>query len=136
LKPFFCNFEKIKPMKKFILLIITLIGITAWQSCQYEWIDPIDPDLPEVVSFSVDIIPIFNEGCNATGCHATGGVAPDLTPENAYASLFATGMIDLDTPEDSRLYTKCAPGGSMNTHTQPGDPELILQWITEGAENN
>jgi hypothetical protein len=123
-------------MKKFILLIVTLIGIISWQSCQYEWFEPIAPDLPAEVSFTVDIVPIFNSGCNATGCHATGGIAPDLTPANAYASLFAQNLIDLTTPGDSKLYTKCYAGGSMNKYTQPNDPAMILQWITQGAPNN
>ena len=54
--------------------------------------------IPEVVSFSADIQPIFNEGCNNAGCHATGGIAPDLTPANAYADLFAKNLIDLVNP--------------------------------------
>jgi hypothetical protein len=123
-------------MKKLILLIITLIGIISWQSCQYEWIDPVDPVLPEVVSFSADIIPLFEKSCNSTGCHATGGIPPDLTPAKAYSDLFARNQIDLATPENSKLYTKCASGGSMFKYTKPGDPELILKWIQEGAKNN
>jgi len=123
-------------MKKLILLIITLISITAWQSCQYDWLDPIDPDIPDVVSFSTNIQPIFDRSCNNAGCHATGGTAPDLTPANAYADLFAEDQIDLTTPENSILYKKCASGGSMNKFTMPGDPEIILKWIQEGALNN
>jgi hypothetical protein len=48
----------------------------------------------------------------------------------------AKKMIDKANPESSRLYTKCAPGGSMNKYCQPGDPEIILKWIQEGALNN
>jgi len=123
-------------MKKLILFVIILAGISLMPSCQYEWIDPIDPDLPEVVSFSANIIPIFNRGCNMGGCHASGGTSPDLTPANAYNDLMATSMIDKANPESSRLYTKCKSGGSMNKYTQPGDPEIILKWIQEGALNN
>jgi hypothetical protein len=123
-------------MKKIILLIITLIGIMSWQSCQYEWLDPIDPEVPDVVSFSVNIQPIFDRSCNNAGCHASGGTSPDLTPANAYADLFAENMIDLATPENSILYKKCASGGSMNKYTEPGDPDIILKWIQQGALNN
>lgn len=123
-------------MKKFILLIIALIGITAWQSCQYEWLDPVDVFVPDVVSFSVDIQPIFDQSCNNAGCHSTGGTAPDLKPSNAYADLFAKDLIDLAIPGNSKLYKKIAAGGSMNKYTQPGDPEIILKWIEEGALNN
>jgi hypothetical protein len=123
-------------MKKFILLIITMLSIMTWQSCQYEWIDPIDTVIPDVVSFAGDIQPIFDRSCNSTGCHATGGVAPDLTPANAYSDLFAKNQVDLTNPANSTLYTKCAAGGSMAKFTQPGDADLILKWIEQGALNN
>ncbi len=123
-------------MKKIILLIITMLSIMTWQSCQYEWIDPIDTVIPDVVSFAGDIQPIFDRSCNSTGCHATGGVAPDLSPANAYNDLIAKNQINLANPAGSILYTKCATGGSMAKFTKPGDADLILKWIEQGALNN
>jgi hypothetical protein len=123
-------------MKRFILVIIILAGIVSLQSCQYDWLDPIDPIIPDVVSYSANIQPIFDRSCNSSGCHATGGVAPDLTPANAYNDLMAKNQINTANPESSELYTKCASGGSMNKFCQPGDPEIILKWIQEGALNN
>ncbi|MBW6460140.1 MAG: hypothetical protein K0B08_06155 [Bacteroidales bacterium] len=124
-------------MKNITLLAICFLSVLTWQSCQYDWIDPIEPDIPEVVSFSGDIIPIFNNrNCNSSSCHAAGAVPPDLTPANAYNDLFARNHINLATPENSKLYTKCAPGGSMNKYCQPGDWEIMLKWIREGALNN
>jgi hypothetical protein len=123
-------------MKKLILLIVTFLGIMTWQSCQYDWINPVDPDIPDIVSYSADIQPIFDRSCNNAGCHATGGTSPDLTPANSYADLFAENLIDQATPENSVLYKKCASGGSMYKYTEPGDPEIILKWIQDGALNN
>jgi hypothetical protein len=124
-------------MKKIILLIFSMVGIALLQSCQYEWLDPIDTVVPDTVSFSVDIIPIFNnDGCDASGCHAPGGIAPDLTSANAYSSLMSTNMINTAAPENSTLYTKVATGGSMNKFTKPGNPDIILKWIQQGALNN
>jgi hypothetical protein len=125
-------------MKKILLIIIALTGIMAMQSCQYDWMDPVDyvpPPPGDSTSFSLKIIPIFDANCNAS-CHATGGISPDLSPANAYTDLFAKNQIDTATPENSNLYIKCASGGSMNKYCQPGDPETILQWIKEGAKNN
>jgi len=136
LEPFFYIFEKTYIMKKHILLIIMAVGVALLQSCQYEWVDPVDPEIPDVVSFSSNIQPIFDRSCNNAGCHSTGGVAPDLTAGIAYNDLFAENMIDQTTPENSILYKKCATGGSMNKFTQVGDPEIILKWIQEGALNN
>jgi hypothetical protein len=121
-------------MKKIILLIITVVGFAFLQSCQYEWLDPIDTVVPETVSFSADIIPIFDQGC--TSCHSTGGTAPDLSAANAYSSLMTGNFVNTATPESSIIYTKVAAGGSMNKYSKPGDDAIILKWIQQGALNN
>jgi len=127
-------------MKKVLLILALFAGFMAWQSCEYEWIEQEPPDpndtTPKVVSFSAEIIPIFERGCNASVCHASGGVSPDLTPANAYQSLFDENQIDLTTPENSTLYKKMATGGSMNKYTEFGEPQLVLKWIQQGALNN
>jgi hypothetical protein len=124
-------------MKKALLILAIFTSLIAWQSCQYEWLDPVDyvpPPPGDTTSFSLEVVPIFTESC--TSCHGTGGIAPDLTPANAYADLFAENMIDVAVPENSVLYIKMATGGSMNKYTKVGDPEIVLQWIKEGALNN
>ena len=117
-------------------MIIALVGFAALHSCQYDWYEPIEPDIPDVVSYSTNIQPIWNNGCNASGCHSTGGTSPDLTPANSFNSLWSDGLIDTNDPASSKIYTKCAPGGSMNKYTQPGDSDMILAWIEQGAQNN
>lgn len=124
-------------MKKTLLILAIFTSLMAWQSCQYEWLDPVDyvpPPPGDTTSFSLEIVPVFTESC--TSCHSTGGISPDLTPANAYADLFAEDLIDVAIPENSILYIKMATGGSMNKYTKVGDPELVLQWIKEGALNN
>lgn len=123
-------------MKKTIVLIFTMISLASMQSCQYEWLDPIDPDLPDIVSYSANIQPIWDRSCNNAACHAKGGFSPDLTAADSYNALFADNLINIDAPASSRLYTKCAPGGSMYKYCMPGDPEMILLWISQGALNN
>ena len=123
-------------MKKLLLVLALFAGFLAWQSCEYDWIETEAPVIPDTVSFATDIIPIFDRGCDASVCHGTGGVPPDLTRDNAYDDLFAENQIDINTPENSILYVKMAPGGSMNKYTEPGEPELVLKWIQQGALNN
>lgn len=127
-------------MKKILLILTIFAGFMAWQSCAYDWIDeePADPNdtIPDTISFSAEIIPLFEKGCNAGVCHGTGGVAPDLTRENAYTSLFDNNQIDIAVPENSILYVKMAPGGSMNKYTSPKDPDKVLEWIQQGALDN
>lgn len=95
--------------------------------------------LPGVVSFSVNIIPIFNASCNSSPCHRA--VSPsaglDLTPTSAYSSLFAKHEIYTANPSGSHLYIEVSngqmpPGSGLGSYNQ----QLILKWIQQGANNN
>ncbi len=104
-------------------------------SCEYEWIQPEKQPIPDNVSFSGDIMPIFNNGCNTNVCHGAGGTAPDLSEGNAYNALIDGSYVDTDTPEASILYTTMK-SGTMKPYTTPGDEEIVLGWIQQGALNN
>lgn len=126
-------------MKSRILkhLFLLMAGVLFFASCEYEYIVPEEVVLPDVVSFTDDIIPIFDSSCNTTGCHTAGHFAVDLTPDNAYSDLFAKNMIDVDNPADSPLYTKLIEvGGTHDGRSTPAQQQLILKWIEEGAEDN
>jgi hypothetical protein len=123
-------------MKKSILLIFTLVGIIYLQSCQYAWLEePPAPPLPDTVSYSADIQPIWDKSCNKSGCHAPGGFSPDLTEANSYSQLWADELVDTAMPASSVIYQKIADG-SMKFYAKPGDAELVLKWIEDGALNN
>jgi len=115
-----------------------MLGTTA---CVYETIVPPVVEVPDDVSFNDEIIPIFNASCNTSGCH-DGSWNPDLIAANAYNSLLPDGegtsstYINLEDPASSLLYTKIAPGGSMEQFSTPEETALILGWIQEGALNN
>ena len=94
-------------------------------------------EITRPVSFTADIIPIFNSSCNLSGCHSPGGKSPDLTITNAYNSL--TGYINTADPQSSELYLWMTgkkgtpmPVGGVNKDFNA----LILAWIKQGAKNN
>ena len=116
-----------------LLLLVMVVLIT--NSCEYEYIQPEGAPIPDVVSFSTDIIPIFNSSCNTGPCHSTGGESPDLTAANAYQSLFDNNLIDTAQPENSILYQEISSGG-MKSYSTSSNTELILTWIKQGAKNN
>ena len=116
------------------LLFFALTGIILL-SCEYEWIQPEKKPVPVNVSFSADIIPIFDKGCNIGVCHGVGATPPDLSPANAYNSLIDGAYVNTETPEASILYNTMK-SGSMQTYTDPGDEEIVLAWIEQGAKNN
>lgn len=115
--------------------IIILAILATLLSCQNK---KITSPIPVNVSFSKDIMPVFNQSCNAAGCHAPGYTAPDLTSPNAYADLLKDNLIDTQVPEKSVLYAR------MVDNVQPMPPaglltyeaSLVLAWIQEGAKDN
>ncbi len=97
--------------------------------------------LTKAVSFSKDIIPIMNQKCAISGCHASGGHTPDLTAAKAFNSLMNGGFINLTDPKNSKLYLRLTGGitpampliGSSNPSNINS---LVLTWITQKAKNN
>ena len=126
-----------KRIQKFISFLI--IGI-ALSSCTYDFIKedttPINPDSP--VSFSTQILPIFNNGNNCISCHKPGGQSPDYTTANAYSSIMSNSVVNTTAPETSLLYT--VPNPTTSTHTwkkySASQAQLVLNWIKQGAQNN
>lgn len=124
-----------------ILLLVFVVGFLA-SGCKYDWIIPeevpvIDPDDPsQQISFSEEILPIFNSGNNCTACH-NGSQIPDLREDRAYTSLNSTRYINKTTPEESRIYTVPNPNlGSHYKQYTATQAALVLAWIQQGAKNN
>lgn len=95
--------------------------------------------ITRTVTFSGDIIPMFNKSCALTGCHIGGGKPPDLSAANAYNSLKVGNYFNTNNPESSVIYlwmtgkkTTPMPVGGMNKDYNA----LVLAWIKQGAKNN
>ncbi len=124
-----------KPKTLTRFLFIAGILFTGLYSCTYETIESKEPEVPENVSFGIDVVPIFNSSCNASGCHSKNGIAPDLSSQNAYTSLIFFGYVDTDNPPQSDLYIKIT-SGSMKGFASDQDRAIILKWIEQGALDN
>ena len=96
-------------------------------------------EITRTVTFTSDIIPIFNSSCNGSGCHNSGGKSPDLTASNAYNALMSGNYINLGDPQNSELYqwitgkrgTPMPVSGIIKDFNA-----RILAWIKQGANNN
>jgi hypothetical protein len=130
--------EKNMKLKVGVLLIGLLFVLNA---CYYDQVLPFEPpiiDVGENVSFSADIIPIFNAACNTSGCH-NGAVPPDLSPGKAHAALINGNYINTSSPEESELYLWMRGKRSMPMPLTGPDPTYnatVLAWIKQGALNN
>ncbi len=96
-------------------------------------------EITRPVSFTNDIIPLFNSSCNTSGCHSTGGKAPDLSASNALTSLTTGDYLNTATPESSTIYLWMAGKKSTPMPVSGINKDfnaLILAWIKQGAQNN
>src|SRR6478735_9358916 len=90
------------------LFLVSTIIIVSTQGCYKDIISPgSDPNgPPQFVSFSGDLIPLFNTHCNSSGCHdEVPAHKPSLVPEQAYSAITTGGYINLAVPDKSTLYT-------------------------------
>lgn len=123
-------------------MISMLLLLGVFTACEYEFVDPIDPPpvVPpgDTISFSLNIVPIWNNNNNCTSCHKTGGTAPDLTPSAAFNSITSMGLIDNANPENSGIYKIVEPASSTHGWKKYNTAEAaaVLQWIKDGAKNN
>jgi hypothetical protein len=129
-------------MKKNIIVILfipTLFYLSCITSCQY---DEVVPELiisGEEVSFSNDLIPIFDASCNNASCHNTGGIPPNLIAANAYDAIINGDYINTAAPESSEFYQWVNGGRSLTMPLSGTDPQIasaVLLWIQQGAPNN
>lgn len=129
---------KMKQKSRFTIAAISLLltaFVLLFTGCEYEYVEPDNVPILTNVSFSGDVVPIFNSSCSFSGCHSVGAVLPDLTPDNAYESLFTNNMVDAEDPAGSILYTTMN-NGSMKKYASTEKTKIILAWIEQGGLNN
>ena len=115
---------------------LTLVFSGCYRDIISPGTDPNGP--PQFVSFSGDLIPIFNAQCNSSGCHdAVPSHAPSLVPDKAYNALVSGGFVNTAVPNQSTIYVVCQTGAMPPTGAlKASDTQKILDWIRNGAPNN
>jgi hypothetical protein len=97
-------------------------------------------DITTALSFSNDIIPIFQKNCALSGCHVSGGHAPDLTSTNAYSSLINGSFVKANDPDNSVIMLwltgKKSPVMPLGSGPNPDINAKVSAWINQGAQNN
>lgn len=132
-------------MSRAILVIAVLVCLTT--GCTRDTAPGIvcQSCAANAVSFSNDIIPIFNANCNISGCHNTIDDAGrvNLDPANAYATVTepGKGYVVKNNANYSLLYSQLLVGA--NNHMPNNGRQLdacdiqkIYCWINQGGLNN
>lgn len=127
-------------MKKLIIYVglIFTLGISII-GCYKDVIVPdaaFDPDgPPQAVSFSKDIAPMVNANCALSGCHVSGGHAPNMTIGGSYLQIVNGGFVNTVVPKQSIIYVMI--NGDMKQYIPAAaDRQKIYDWIRNGAPNN
>lgn len=125
---------------RIVLLLIAGLMVTSFSGCYKDIISPgQDPNAPpQNISFSGDLLPIFQANCATSGCHdAVPNHNPSLTPANAYKAITGGGYINTLVPSSSILYGEVKGGAMPPTGAlKSTDVQKILDWIRNGAPNN
>ena len=134
---------KVKNMKN-ILKIFILVSMGLFlNSCYYDsFPQEIDDggggEVPEVVSYKNDIMPLWEGQC--VSCHQ-GSVPPDLRPDNSYDSLL-NGFVEPNDSGNSILYLSLihadnvSPMPTPTTKWPASQTDLVKAWIDQGALDN
>lgn len=127
-------------MKPALMILITIISLSFFESCYYDKADQLYPfgkvscDTSVVAKFSSDVLPVMNASCNTSGCHdaagASGGVI--LDNYNGIKTQALNGRL-MGSINQTGAYSAMPKGGaklSSCTITK------IQQWINSGAPQN
>ncbi len=124
-------------MKNYVNLFCVMLSTLMLTGCFYDEGEP-DPGPPDgVVSYSLDIQPIFNTHC--TSCHPGIVESPDLSEGNSYGSISDGIYIIPNNIEVSLLYQRIIGNPSImppNGSLSASEINLIRNWIEQGALNN
>ena len=127
-------------MKKIFQYLMMIIVSLMATSCYYDEMPP-EPEIPipDVVSYSNDIQPLWDQDC--VSCHSPGTAAPDLTAANSYKALTTNNKYVIPgNAASSVLHKSLMWDGAlpMPTTVKWSDSKVALvdKWINDGALNN
>lgn len=128
-------------MKKNIVFLVFILFSLFITGCKYDFIMPEEvPPIDnggEPISFATQIAPIFSASNKCTSCHQPGGLGnPDLLTASSVYSNIVPAYVNTGAPETSKIYTNSTSGNHNNTKLTALQAQLLLTWITEGAQNN
>lgn len=118
-------------MSKISLALIAVLCTAFLHSCYYDVESELYPacELPETVSYSLDIQPIVAANCAISGCHVQDGSGPgNFTDYNNIKAKADDGALVNEVVIDQTM----PPGGGLSDC----DRQIIQNWADAGAPNN
>lgn len=114
--------------------LLALFWAFVFASCEYKYITQPDGVVPETVSYSTNVQPIFDAHC--ISCHSTLAYPPILLQEQSYSQLVQNSYVDVENPDNSVLVKKVNSKHPSEFLPYDFEKEIMLEWIKQGAKNN
>lgn len=132
--------ERFKKLSREIAFVAALCAVSV--ACDDNLVsNPEDIVFPaDNVSYADHVQPLFNVGCNFSGCHSDASQAGFIRL-TSWTYLFDTpGMVIPGKPNNSSLYQvvsgDLAHVASFQARINDNHIQGIFTWIEEGAKNN
>lgn len=113
----------------FFMLIVFL-----FQACYFDVIINEEPNTSEAVSFSKDLVPVFQASC--VSCHDGQITQPDFSSSVLYTNLSTGNYLSVTDPENSTLITKIRSDHPYAGAVTETEIQKLITWMKEGAANN
>ncbi len=121
-------------MKKYLFFFITVFGLTIFMSSCSHKNDTIDV-LPEV-SFSDEVLPIFQTSCAISGCHDQSTAKEGQVYTNYENILNSVKPGDPDNSKSYKAMTNYFETMPPDRPLSPEERTKVRVWILQGAKNN
>lgn len=141
-------------MPKFIFMsakiFIPILSILFFTSCMTNTEDLTGSDTinPEVVSYSGDVQPIFNQTCGGSGCHIQSSqnnvnLSSYSSTISSIGTNYGENIVVPGLPDSSPLVDKIEANPELGSrmpltggYLTPEEIQIIRTWISNGAEDN
>ncbi len=114
--------------------IVFVLAVLLFSSCYYDVIIEEEIDATTKISFTDDVIPVFNSSC--VSCHDGIVAYPDLSSANAYQSLISGNYINTEDATSSTLIQKLNEDHPFEGAITSAELQKIILWINQGALDN
>lgn len=120
---------------RFIILLIAILSVSLFTSCEKETIKPIKVVLTEPAKFATDIWPLFNNN-SCVNCH--DGMVFDATSATTLITTLKSANLVTKPSATSKLMIRVnlTPAHNGISNYSAADKAKIASWIDAGALDN
>lgn len=113
-------------MKKFVLPLI--LAMSSFCSCENKKALPSPADQCDLISYSMNVVPIISRHCAIAGCHVAGFLPGNFTTYEGLHAQTENGFFQWMVLEQRSM----PPSDSLNE----GELKTLQCWIDQGAKDN